>query len=780
MKTLVIVLSSLLVLPAFAEVAPVFYEEEVIEYNDEMVADTDEVEVETKKVVTPAVQPSRVNPRGTSVASRAAARATPASASATNSRAVNSRGTVTSRKASQARAGATVTPRATTNSARVATRPSRTASATPASQGVTSRRAVQPKKTVTARAGSSTGALYNSSTRIGTRTSSAIQARSPNVLSGLTSTTLETTTEEKQEAISAMDEITQMTDYCKAQYTSCMDNFCNVLDDNYGRCSCSRNIKNYEATENALKKATDALQDVTQQIQYIGLSADDIETLFKQTEAELAMQDISDNTKLKNSLDSIKNSIVDIKTTTAASTETSLGFDLSSMMLDNSFTQLINNNSSNTNSISNQRGEQLYKTAAARCKTSVLNKCQSQGVDISVITNAYDLEIDKECLIYERSLTTSNENMTNTVRNAKVILQKARLMVAQQKNSYDLRGCVNALDSCMQDDFVCGTDYENCLDPSGKYIVNGSIVIGSTPGYPIDEKTSDVSPAPIQHHEGLYSTWNYGSDKNAWVDSGTLADYIDSNIGTIPQTKTSSNMVEFLKYKIGYVQDKKNYGMCVSILNKCQKYTYDDKDNFLYDNQVIREYLQRILAQIKVSQDNIVSNYAANCISDVNSCLSSNSYATNQNYAINACKAQIVTCMSVNGNALKEPTPNLMKVWVDSIQSNQQTTNTTAATEWPIKFQLNGLATAATDRGNGTYNIESDYLLPVNSTITRAGTVPAATPLYWCWYKYPYDLHCVLTNTTAANVKIPAGMPLLNGIVYLSTSKTQISNTLPE
>ena len=83
-------------------------------------------------------------------------------------------------------------------------------------------------------------------------------------------------------------------------------------------------------------------------------------------------------------------------------------------------------------------------------------------------------------MIYERNLTDSNEEMSQTVRNAKSVLQRARLMVAQQKNAYDLRGCVNALDSCMQDDFVCGSDYENCIDPTGKYVVNGAIVVGST------------------------------------------------------------------------------------------------------------------------------------------------------------------------------------------------------------------------------------------------------------------------------------------------------------
>jgi hypothetical protein len=189
----------------------------------------------------------------------------------------------------------------------------------------------------------------------------------------------------------------------------------------------------------------------------------------------------------------------------------STGFDLTSLF----------GNNTNTNSINNQRGDQLYKTATARCKASVLNTCQSQGVDISIITNSYDLEIDKQCIAYERQLNDANDNMTNTVRNAKNVLQKARLMVAQEKNSYGLRECINALDSCMQDDFVCGSDYENCLDPSGKYIVNGEIVVGSTPGTP-----STIEGAQTNN---LYATWNYSNGtKNAWGTDASLSDFITS------------------------------------------------------------------------------------------------------------------------------------------------------------------------------------------------------------------------------------------------------------
>ena len=138
-----------------------------------------------------------------------------------------------------------------------------------------------------------------------------------------------------------------------------------------------------------------------------------------------------------------------------------------------------------------------------------------------------DLEIDKQCIAYERKLTDSNDEMARTVRNAKSVLQRARLMVAQNKNIYkDLRSCVNALDTCMQDDFVCGTDYENCIDPTGKYIVNGEIVVGSLPGQKIEsgDSINDID-APGYYTDGLYSTWNYATNQNAW-DSGSLTESI--------------------------------------------------------------------------------------------------------------------------------------------------------------------------------------------------------------------------------------------------------------
>ena len=526
-------------------------------------------------------------------------------------------------------------------------------------------------------------------------------------------TSITTTTEE-------MDDLAELTDYCKAQYASCMDNYCNVLDDNQGRCSCSANLKSYAKSEAALKSATEELQDVAQKIQYIGLTTREVETLFSETEAEETMRTKgTDNSVLKSSLDKVKNMIIDVKSGGASSmsSDTGLNFDLSGLLefsFDSTGFDLGSLfGTTNANSVSNQRGEELYKTATARCKTSVLKACTARGVDASLITNAYDLEIDRECMAYERSLNDSNDQMLATVRNAKSVLQKARLMVAQQKNSYDMRGCINALDACMQDEFVCGSDYENCLDPTGRYIVNGEIVVGSQPGHAIDPElssnvssvmTSDVcrvnlyrtwdfEPGTCTAHTGGYSNnpsdffgpnyMEYPTEDqgNAWGSGSgdNLVAYIETTVSGLP-TETSENMSKYLQNKIGYNKDSRNYGMCMSVLNKCQDYTYTNtNETYNPKNDVIKQYLGRILVQIKAKQDEILANYAETCVSDVTSCLSQNGYPSEEpnewvnaetaraNIAVNACRAQVVTCMSVNGYSIETPTPTEMNCWVQGL-----------------------------------------------------------------------------------------------------------------
>lgn len=706
MKRFIAVLSGILVLPAFAEVAPIYYEEVVEEYSDPAAIMQTENEVEEQQKVVQPVVPVTQSPRnatGRTASSRAVMStsnntATTTRTSDTNRAIVARTATTNATRTTTARGAASRT--ATTNAARqVVSSPSvttRDSSDTSSQQKVVARRNV-PTTGTTARASivqtdTVNTPLYTTSgtntSRVAVTNTSSVRSRVPTARAATatvsTSTTSTTSTTSSEPS---MDELAQLTDFCKAQYTQCMDNFCNVLDENQGRCSCSANIKNYEKTETALKEATEQLQELAVQLTYLAndLTPAQIEALYSQTEAELTLssKSDSDNSQIKSDLDSIRKMLVEVQSGKASSTTISSGLNFNFADLLNvdtigtfDFTSIFGTtNSANVSTISNQRGDQLYKTAAARCKAAVLNDCAAQGVDTAVIINSYDLEIDKQCIVYERNLTNANNEMTNKIRSAQVLLQTARLQTYTNKNSYgSIRECVNALDSCMQDDFVCGTDYEACLDPTGKYIVNGEIVIGSEPGV-----SGGTSADDKKWDAGLYEVWNEAST-GAWLGDETLPTYITNNLfDSAPAETTYDNMAKYLQSRIGYHNDTdgKDYGMCMSVLNACQNYTYDDAGKtYNFTNPVVTEYLQRTLIQIKAAQDTFLADYAENCISDVEDCLSDNKYsadatASQKNIAIRACKPMLTTCMSVNGVSEDADIPDAGSLtaqeWVDEI-----------------------------------------------------------------------------------------------------------------
>ena len=679
MKRFIAVLSGLLVLPAFAEVAPVYYDE-IVEYADDVVDAEDDTyqdqennqKNEQRTIINRSTSASRAISSGTSgtatrknTSSRAVA-SSPRSVTG-NSRAITARTTRTANIANRSGTKPIVTSRGAQN-----------ARATTARVG-TSDNSVVPGNKVVARPTASTltdsgNSLYNSnSARV------SANRRSTARLSTVQPKTTTITAEDVTETTNNLNALAELTDYCKAQYAACMDNYCNVLDDNQGRCSCSKNLKNYAKTEAALEQATIEFQDTVQKIKYIGLTGNQVEALFTETEAEISMKGTTDSSKLKNSLDAIKKKIVDVSSPTSAGFESNSGISLDlNGLLDADFTSGFDLNSflgttTTSSNVSNQRGETLYNTATNRCKSAVLNSCTAQGVDANVITNSYDLEIDKQCVAYERSLNEANREMKNNVSNATNILQQARLLLQQNKNSYDFRSCIAAIDSCMQDEYVCGSDYELCLDPTGKYLANGQIVKGGTPGIPGGQTKNEYPSSETNLSSwtsggmyNLYSMWNYNNKYNAW-STGTnenLGGYIDDALETWKNKYTnedlqSDNMALYLLQKIGYIdKNDKVHGMCASVMKQCQDYTFDSKKNlktYKPDNEVVRQYLNSTLAKIKVQQDTILSDYAESCRADVQSCLSTNGYdesnvsTTASKTAVNACSAEITTCMSVGG-----------------------------------------------------------------------------------------------------------------------------------
>ena len=413
------------------------------------------------------------------------------------------------------------------------------------------------------------------------------------------------------EAKERLEQTAELNKSCQEQYNECMDQFCSVVDANQKRCSCSANLSKYSKVEEAVNAANAKLNEVAQNIRYIGLSADEIRAIMTATEAEEALSGTRDTTENRNMLEQIENMIKDPKTYTASYTDDGFGLDMDLNFSADADLFSLDFLNTNTSSFSNLRGSELYNAARNRCNT-VLNQCKKAGATTQQVTGNYDLAIDKDCIAYEAGLKKLNETLVSNVRSAERMLQKARLAVMQNKNQYDAKGCIGALDACMTDDMVCGDDYVKCVDPTKKYIdENGNVVLGQ-----------DISK--ITEIMEYYD--------NSQIDKDFLEDAYEMTInntncsthteGTTTGKPGGNGMctVKYLLQKIGTKPEVTKEGLCRAVLDKCQVYTYDEEGKYDPYNYIVLNYIQRAMVNIKASQNKVIADYASRCVTDVAAC----------------------------------------------------------------------------------------------------------------------------------------------------------------
>ena len=438
------------------------------------------------------------------------------------------------------------------------------------------------------------------------QTGSNIDETIRGVQSRAASSTKGATAESIAAAKEKLEQTASLNKSCQEQYNDCMDQFCAVIDANQKRCSCSSNLSRYTKVEAAVKEANTQLNEVAQRIRYVGLSADEIRAIMTATEAEETLSGQTDTTETRNMLQEIENMIKDPVTSTSYSGDTYSGLDLdldfSSEASDLFSLDFLSNDSSS--SFSNLRGADLYSAAKKRCKT-VLNQCKDAGATSQQITGNYDLAIDKDCIAYEQGLTKMNETLVSNVRSANRMLQKARLAVLQNKNQYDAKGCIAALDTCMTDEMVCGADYTKCLDPTKRYIdENGKVVLGQN----ITQITSFMEGYDNSEIDGEFLQAAHGMTS---ISADTCADTTNND---------GRCVVNYLLKKIGTKQKVTDEGLCRAVLDKCQRYTYDNNNNYKPYNDVVLNYIQRALVNIRSAQQSIISDYASSCMVDVAQC----------------------------------------------------------------------------------------------------------------------------------------------------------------
>jgi hypothetical protein len=413
----------------------------------------------------------------------------------------------------------------------------------------------------------------------------------------------ETKVKEEEAAPSAAGDLAG----CTTSYFDCLNQFCNVLDANQKQCSCSSRLTQYKDVENSLNKANEELNNVAQQIRYVGLSADEVRSIMAETEAETVLSSTTDNSQSRNLLDEIEKIIKSPDTnfsTNSSGSGSNMDFELD-FSGDASSTDLTGMFGGKSDSFSNMRGIELYAAAKKKCN-SVLTRCASKKADQQIISSQYDIEIDKACVSYEAGLKKATQGVKTNVRSATQMLQKARLAVLSDQNTYDSKACVSALDTCMRDDMVCGSNYYKCLDPTKTAIdENGEIIPGGDV-VTIKDLTTNYSATEIS-------------------DSYLLSPIAPTCTGT-SRDRTGKCIIYYLLNKIGSsdpATGRVTSGFCRTVLDKCRRYTYNDNKEYIANNTIVKSYLERTMTQIRAAQSGIISEHASECIHDVSTCYNS-------------------------------------------------------------------------------------------------------------------------------------------------------------
>lgn len=491
-------------------------------------------------------------------------------------------------------------------------------------------------------------------------------------------------------SVTSIEESSAIMDSCIAQYTDCMDQFCAIIDPNQKRCACSNRLSSYERSAAAVKEANAQLNDVAQRIRYVGLSADEIRAIMSATEAELALQNAKDNTESRNMLAEIEKLIKSPESINNESGGMSLDLDID-FNADMDIADMFSLSDSTSTSFSKLRGTDLFNTAKKRCQ-SVLNACKAKGANISQIQSRYEIDIDRDCISYENGLEKMNQTLRKNVRSATQMLQKARLAVLDNNNTYDAKGCVGALEQCMTDNMVCGSDYSKCLDPTKRYIdENGRVVLG--------QNVSKIRDMMENFDNSMIDSAFISS---AWNASGML------NCDTEPNNDGRC-IVKYLLGKIGMAESTSS-GLCRPVLEKCQKHTYDSRGKYNPKNSIVVNYIQRAMTNIRASQEKIISDYASSCMADIATCYSKqvtqiyawSSNANAQNvYAVlkGACRNVALTCSyavfasdtTSNGCPINDPDTcieNISDIFYQSMLCPENSTwvadNATMGKSYPI------------------------------------------------------------------------------------------------
>ena len=265
---------------------------------------------------------------------------------------------------------------------------------------------------------------------------------------------------------------------CKTAFFTCMDQFCQLKNDNFRRCSCNDRVFDFQDISEVYQKASERLSEFSEDLDVVGMTKEQATAMKTASEGEDAMTE--DKSASKQLLQAIMNSIKGENTSVGGKYK-----DLNSVNVSADMSNAFGMDDSGQ-IIASYNGANLYKAVFPKCKNAVKEDCNKASLQRAI--NAYLMAIEQDCNTVEAALQNQKKALKASTHQSSAMLDLARVENRRNHNSEDVSTCLSSVEEAIKSEEVCGESYHKCLD-YGQFIdvTTGAPLTGVADFYKLGE-----------------------------------------------------------------------------------------------------------------------------------------------------------------------------------------------------------------------------------------------------------------------------------------------------
>lgn len=281
-------------------------------------------------------------------------------------------------------------------------------------------------------------------------------------------------------------------DQCKTAFFTCMDQFCELKNDSFRRCSCNDRVFKYQELSDTYQNVSERLTEFTENLDVVGLTKEQATAMKTATEGEDALTE--DKSASKQLLQAIMNAIKGEDSTVGGKYQ-----NLNSLVISPDMSHAYGMNDYGQ-IIAAYNGANLYKAVYPQCRNAVKDDCNDASLQRAV--NAYLMAIEQDCNTVESALLKQQKTLKASKYESSAMLDLARIENRQTHNSDDISTCLANVESAVQSEEVCGEAYHKCLD-NGQFIdvTTGAPITGVQNFYELGNLLTFKSNENIQNQK---------------------------------------------------------------------------------------------------------------------------------------------------------------------------------------------------------------------------------------------------------------------------------------